>query len=344
MLEKYAAEIEQYVSSIVKERDDAVMPTRDQFTRLLASPAAARKVPGIPGRMDENGEYICNEDEAKIVRDFMAKMYKIDSKDSLISYQKYQFRGSVEYEQFMTFWKEAPLFDINELEPQGRAAFEHMINLAKAFYPMLEEKGLYAWDICEYIGVSRIARACGIIDGDEFNEIVDRFVRKAQVFYHSFKEYALSYLCGALYFPASNFGMDGLDQFFNIQKNVLKYLFDENGDWCYYKWYEPAEREWVAVYPGNIGCFVTKAALDKGIEYMYHDEPSPNHPDSGWRFFHGDETEDYVNDIQNTQIVSLNTICNLCPTVLAFLEAPVKSAYGWNGKDWIKEKDVEPEG
>lgn len=340
MLEKYAAEIEKYVSSVVKEREDAVMPTRDQFTRLLSSPSVARKVPGIPKRMDENGEYICTEEEAKLVKAFMAQMYKIDSKESLIEYQKYQFRGSVEYEQFMTFWKEAPLFDINELQPDSRKAFENKISLAKAFYPVLEEKGLYAWDICEYIGVCRIARACGMIDDNEFNEIVDRFVRKAQAFYHSFKEFALSYICGAIYFPASNFGMDGIDRFLDIQKNVLKYLFDENGDWCYYKWYVPAEREWAAIYPGNPGCFITKAALENGIGYMYRDDPSPNHPDSGWRFFHGDEADDYANNPDNIQIVSLNTICNLNPTILAFLEAPNKSAYGWNGKDWIRESDV----
>lgn len=337
MLEKYAAEIDQYVSSIVKEREDAVVPTRDQFTRLLASPSATRKVPGIPNRMDENGEYICTEEESETVKAFMMKMYKIDSKEELIEYQKYQFRGSVQYEQFMTFWKEAPLFDLDELNPKGREAFEHMISIAKAFYPMLEEKGFYAWDICEYINICRIARACGMIDENEFNEIVDRFVRKAQVFYHSFKEYALSYVCGALYFSTSNFGLDGIDQFFNIQKDILKYLFDENGDWCYYKWYEPKEREWAAVYPGNMGCFISKAAFENGIEYMYRDDPSPNHPDSGWRFFHGDESDDYANNPENIQIVSLNTICNLNPTILAFLEAPNKSAYGWNGKDWIRE-------
>ena len=47
MLEKYAAEIDSYVSSIVKEREDAVMPSRDQFIRLHTSPALTRKVPCI---------------------------------------------------------------------------------------------------------------------------------------------------------------------------------------------------------------------------------------------------------------------------------------------------------
>ena len=337
MLEKYASDINEYMSSVVKEREDALKPTREQFTRLLSSPAVTRKIPGIPVRMDENEEYICNDGEAEVAKDFLNRMFRIDSKESLIAYQEYQFTASVQYEQFMTFWKEAPLFDIKELDPKARKNFDSLMGFAKAFYPLLEEKGFYAWDISEYIGLCRNARACGLIDGDEFNEIVDRFVRKAQVFYHDFKEYALSYICGAVYFAAVNFGVNGIDQFFDIQKNILKYLFDEKGDWCWYKWYEPAEREWVSVYPGNPGCYVSKRALELGIEYMYRDEPLPDHPDTGWCFMHGDESDEYANDTNNIQVVSLNTICNLNPTVLAFLEAPVFSAYGWNGKDWIKE-------
>ena len=339
MLKKYAEEIEQFMPSVVRGREDSVMPTRSQFTRLLSSPAAARRVPGIPERMNEDGEYICNEKEAAIVKEFLMQMFRIDSRQSLIEYQKEQFRSSVEYEQFMTFWKGAPLFDINELNPNGRQGFEYMINLAKPFYPMLQEKGFYAWDISEYISICRTARACGIIDEKEFDGIVDRFVRKAQVFYHSFEEYAVSYICGAMYFSAANFrDQSGLGQFFEIQKRLLKSLFDENGDWCYYKWYVPEEREWVDVYPANFGCCVTKAALEKGIEYMQRNKPLEGKPDCGWCFFHGDETDEYVNDPDNLQIVSINTVCNLKPTVLALLEAPIGSAYGWNGEDWIKEK------
>ena len=337
MLSKYASEIESLFSSFGKEREDAVAPTREQFIRLLAFPSAARRVPGIPKIMDENGEYICSEEEALLVRDFLHKLHRIDSKDSLIGFQKYQFKSSVQYEQFMTFRKGAPLFDVNKLEPDARKGFDHMMALARPFYPLLEEKGFYAFDISEYITICRIARACGIIDGNEFEEIVDRFVRKAQVFYHSFYEYAMSYICGALYFSASNFGMNGIDQFFDIQKNLLNHLFDENGNWNYYKWYVPAEREWVQIYPGNPGCVVTKAAMEKGIGYMYRDTALSDRPDSGWRFFHGDEPDEYANDPNNLQIVGINTICNMNPTVLAFLEAPVNSAFGWNGKDWIRE-------
>lgn len=338
MLSKYASQIESFIASTATERDDALEPTRAQFTRLLASPSGTRKVPGIQGRMDENGEYICSEDEADIVKDFLKKMYKIDSKESLIESQRKMFGNSVEYEQFMTFWKEAPLFDINALNPAGRQGFEKMKAAAEPFYPILQEKGFYAWDISEYINVCRIARACGIVDEKEFDEIVDRFVRKAQVFYHSFKEYALSYLCGAMYF-SSGFGNEkSAEQFFEIQKNVVSFLFSENGDWSRYKWYVPEQREWVPVYPGNPACYVSKKALEKGVKYMYRDTPSEDHPDSGWRFFYGDESDEYTNDPDNIKLENLNSICNLHPSILAYLEAPAGSAYGWDGKDWVKEE------
>ena len=338
MLEKYAQEIAEFMPSAVKTIDNSVMPTRKQFVRLLAGPAAARKIPGMTKTVDCDNDYECTPENVPAVKAFLRKMFKIDSKESLINYQRIQFRASVQYEQFMTFWKEAPLFDLEELDPNERKAFDKMIALAKPFYPMLGEKGFYAWDISEYIGICRIAMGCGIIDENEFDEITDRFVRKAQVFYHSFEEFAYSYLCGAAFFDATNLGIKkGFDHFFENHKNAVNFMFDKNGDWCYFKWYVPAEREWVDIFPGNPGCIITKAALDQGIGYMYRGESAPNQPDCGWRFFHGDESDDYVNDPANVQVVSLNTVLNLCPTILAFVEAPADSAYGWDGKDWIKE-------
>ena len=37
------------------------------------------------------------------------------------------------------------------------------------------------------------------------------------------------------------------------------------------------------------------------------------------------------------KVSTLNSICNLHPNILAYLEAPIGSAYGWNGKEWVKE-------
>lgn len=337
MWEKQIKTIEKIYKSIPGEDKKAAQPSREQFARLLTEPFAARKIPGIPCRMNENENYKCSADEAAETKAFMKKMYNIDSKESLLNYQKKQFECSVHYEQFMTFWKEAPLFDVDKLQPEGRKIFEMFMAQAKEFYPLLQERGFYAWDICEYIGVCRTANSCGIISDKEFDEITDRYVRKAQVFYHSFKEYALSYLCGAIYFMTIK-KFDGQDQFLDLQGRIIANLCEKGAPWQKYAWYRPEKREWVQIYPGDPGCIVSKAAFEKGIGYMYRDEPTKDRPDSGWRFFHGDESDEYANNPDNLQIIGINAICNLRPDILAYLEAPNGSAYGWNGQDWIKEK------
>lgn len=339
MWEKQIEDIVKFVASLPDERTDAVQPTRSQFTRLLAEPAAARRVPGIPARMNENENYKCSKEEAVLTKQFMKRMFKIDSKDSLLAYQRYQFRESVQYEQFMTFWKGAPLFDLDELNPEGRKFFDMFKTKAEPFYPVLQEKGFYAWDINEYIGICRMANACGIITDEEFDEIADHFVKKAQVFYHSFKEYALSVLCGGLFFMT----IDGSDQksvegFVDLQKKIIANLFEDKAPWKRYAWYRPEKREWAVIYPENQGCLVTKAALSDGIFYMYREEGAKDQPDSGWRFFHGDESEEYCNTPENCEILSLNTICNIRPDILAYLETPSGYAYLWNGSDWDKDK------
>ena len=338
MWETQIQKISKLMETMPEEKSTAIAPTREQFTRLLSSPFSARRIPGIPGRLSEEEEYHCTEAEAQEVKAFLLRMFQIDSKEKLEEHQRYQFIGSVHYEQFMTFWKEAPLFDVGQLNEDGRRAFEASKSSAEEFYPLLEERGFYAWDISEYLGLCRVCFSAGGLSKEEYAEITDHFVRKAQVFYHSFKEYALSYLCGGIYFMSSHTKLPSeVDPFLDIQTKVIESLFQEGGPWSRYSWYRPAEREWAAVYPGNPGCFMTKAAFEKGIGYMYREEGSADHPDTGWRFFHGDESDEYVNNVDNIQICSINTVLNLRPDILAYVEAPVGSAYGYTGTEWVKD-------
>ena len=57
----------------------------------------------------------------------------------------------------MTFWCDAPLFDLEELEEKGRRAFETRFKRASLFRPYVGERGFYAWDINERIGLGRLA-------------------------------------------------------------------------------------------------------------------------------------------------------------------------------------------
>ena len=69
------------------------------------------------------------------------------------------------------------------------------------------------------------------------------------------------------------------------------------------------------VYRANIndGCLATDRISFDGEEvgYMYREHPDTDSetPDSGWRFFAGNETDEYVNTPENIKNFSLDTIC-----------------------------------
>ena len=67
--------------------------------------------------------------------------------------------------------------------------------------------------------------------------------------------------------------------------------------------------------------YATKMLVDekRKVRYMYREEPDDVH-DSGWRFFCGDETDEYVNDPDNTKIYDINTILAIDPSIKPYLE------------------------
>ncbi len=310
---------------------------RKQFTLLLSGISTCRTIPGIPVHMGYEELYHCDSQESKEqALEHMKQLFGITDKDTLLKFCYDEYSGSNEYEQFMTFWKKAPLFNIKELTPEGKDGFARCKALAEKFNPIVEEKGFYAWDINERIGLCRKAVACEIISEEEFWQITDEWVRQAQVFYHSYEEYAWSCLCGAVYYMG-RYDSD-VSGFFDINLNLVKHLLEEDGAWWRYQWYQPEEREWADLLGGNPGCIVSKTAIEQeNIGYMYRDEPSTNFPDSGWRFFVGDETDDYVNNPDNLSICGLNTVCNLEPKIMAYLHAEIGRKFGKGADSWIEE-------
>jgi hypothetical protein len=66
---------------------------------------------------------------------------------------------------------------------------------------------------------------------------------------------------------------------------------------------------------------------------MYRENPD-NDVDSGWRFFAGDETDDYANDPENIAIYDVNTIANYDPGIIPLLGAPHGSAFERHGGEF----------
>ncbi len=76
------------------------------------------------------------------------------------------------------------------------------------------------------------------------------------------------------------------------------------------------------------GCLASNKITKEGwkVGYMYREKPDEGRPDSGWRFMKGDETEEYINEVSNVNIFSINTICNYDLDIIKYLNLPIGTA------------------
>ena len=78
----------------------------------------------------------------------------------------------------------------------------------------------------------------------------------------------------------------------------------------------------------NIGyVLATKMLIEnrRKVRFMYREEGEDN--DSGWRFFCGDEDQDYVDNPDNTGIYDIKTILDIDKSILPYLQSAVGAAY-----------------
>ena len=83
---------------------------------------------------------------------------------------------------------------------------------------------------------------------------------------------------------------------------------------------------------GQGGCFATDMITVDGhkVDYMYR-EKADFADDSGWRFFSGKESPQYLDDPDHTAIYDVNTIANYDPAIIPLLDSPIGSAFERRG-------------
>ena len=62
------------------------------------------------------------------------------------------------------------------------------------------------------------------------------------------------------------------------------------------------------------------------VRFMYREQPD-NDQDSGWRFFSGYETDEYVNDPDNIGLYDVSTISQIDGDIVKYLDSPPGSAF-----------------
>lgn len=79
----------------------------------------------------------------------------------------------------------------------------------------------------------------------------------------------------------------------------------------------------------NMGaCYATDRITVDGVRvgYMYREQPDfPE--DSGWRFFAGDESDEYMDNADNHGLYDVNTIASYDREIIPHLESPPGTAF-----------------
>lgn len=293
-----------------------------------------------------------NPDMDKLKEHVAHKTGGANSKDSVVEYlAKIRHYGcGRKYFDFWSEWNGKPNFDINELKEDNRKRYEQLRDFSENFSEIIGLKGYVAWDVAESIQLVREAFLCGYIDEALAGEIIADFSNMALHTYNDWSDFALSYVCGGCYFIYENTGNE--EEVKKMAETILgaiEQLFfsDDNDIWAKYAWFVPKnyfngfkpEKE---LADTKLGCFVTDRVSMEGapIQYAERQLPNPNFPDSGWKFMAGDETNEYLSDINNIGVFTLNHIANYDEGILPILDAPVGSVYerNQNGDFVLKEK------
>ena len=113
-----------------------------------------------------------------------------------------------------------------------------------------------------------------------------------------------------------------------------------------FKLFKKKPAEFRKLVPPMGYCFATDEITKGGkrVGYMYRDIVKKiKAVDSGWRFFSGEETDEYANDPKNVSMYEVNTIANYDSDIIPFLGSGYGTAFGRNSKTgkFIKE-DLRP--
>ncbi|MER9967687.1 DUF2185 domain-containing protein [Mesorhizobium sp. M0060] len=95
---------------------------------------------------------------------------------------------------------------------------------------------------------------------------------------------------------------------------------------------------------GYGSCIASDRITVDGTQVGYLYRETPDGPiDSGWRFFSGDESDEYVNNPNNLSLFDVNTIANYDPLIIPCLEAPCGSAFFRSEGKFVYEKFDPPD-
>ena len=120
-----------------------------------------------------------------------------------------------------------------------------------------------------------------------------------------------------------------------VKAGVLRAISERQGEAMSKVFFLSAGQIQRDLAPNRGGCVATDAITvdGLGVGFMYR-EAGVNDLDSGWRFFAGTESREYLDELSHSGIYDVNTIANYSPDIIRWLDAPPGAAFA-RAKDGI---------
>ncbi|MCI8284755.1 MAG: DUF2185 domain-containing protein [Firmicutes bacterium] len=293
--------------------------------------------------------------EVEIVVDNLADNFGIHDDDSAqFNIGKACFRGC--YWQFLQFdaydngqYKD----EFPKMSPKGQETFLKSKEFSDALKP-LTVKGYLPWDVALSIDILKESLFCDYFNEPTADKLMQDIIGPLLKLYSNWPDFAVDFILGGTYsaYKNADFSIEEARSSFDSLLEVALKLFEDEACnvWKVYGWYKKKDY-FPTLDKDNLkvllkteqGCFVSdRISIDGAAPCLiYREEPFKNFPDSGWRFFAGDESKEYSSNIKNSNIFPLNVMANFDESIIPLLDAEVNTAFiRKQGEDFIEFKTM----
>ncbi len=351
----FVAELEAFKESVADIKPEVKYVKYEEFQILVAAVHSLMKHSDFTSIQlkDANGVGA----QRDVVQKYLKDNFNIyDNKSANQAIGNACFRGT--HWQFAQFdmYNENEDFrkEVDKLRPSAKESFMKCKEFADMMMPVTGTPGFFAWDIA--LGVELIRESIYIEYYDEptARKMLEDLMKPLLKSFTNWVDFAVSFVAGGTYSTYKNSGFDiaETEAMFDEFLAMVRRLFEDEEVcvWKIFNWYVKKDYfptlnkdELEMLVTSEKGCFVSdRISLDGAMPcYAYRETPFKNFPDSGWRFFAGDESREYTTDTENSNIFPLNVIANFDPTIIPLLDAEINTAFiRKDGEEFVEFKTV----
>lgn len=259
-----------------------------------------------------------------------------DEKSAVENIHSFVFNNTqAQFEYCLKYWQ-GQAKNLDDADEKTKDFFKKCQAFAKELYPEVLDRGFCGFDFGEAIRMAKECYSVGYLSEEGYHFMLNDIANRAFYTFDSWEDYALSYVCGGTYYLYCKSG--GNEEFAKKMCETLmggiRELYKENGLWAesawpkgkrYFRFLKDVKK---VIESKEAGLVSDRISIDGGnINYMVRIQPVEGTTDSGWQFFHGDESKEYLENVSNTQLFQLNVICNMDSSIIPLLDSPVGTAY-----------------